>query len=358
MSVELYITPKGRLETRETATPDPRRGEVRVAVERCGICGSDLHWFRGRAPAPEVCPGHEASGVVAAVGAGVDNWHEGDRVAVEPLRRCGACSHCRKGAYQLCPRLRIHGVHEPGAMASDMVVPATSLFRLPPTVDFELGALTEPLAVGVHAARLAEVGPGSDVLVLGAGTIGLLACAAARHLGASSVTVTARYPRQRDAARRLGCDQVVAGHAPAKPARRPSVVIETVGGRAPTLAEGVRAARHGGTVVVVGLFDGQPSLDTTVLLVKEVRLVGSMVYGSEGGQADFETALEILEERGEVLRSLVTDTFALERAHHAFEVAGDKDCGSIKVLVSPASEGTAAGAAAGTDRVRRSSSSS
>jgi 2-desacetyl-2-hydroxyethyl bacteriochlorophyllide A dehydrogenase len=335
VSVELRAREPGRVEVVEASPRDPGPGEVRVAVKRCGICGSDLHWFLGRQPAPGVCPGHEISGVVDALGPGVSGWTRGDAVAVEPVVRCTRCELCRRGDYHLCSRLTLGGVTFPGGMATSLVVPSYTLFRLPRAVDAELGALAEPLAVTVHALRLAGVGERSRVLVLGAGTIGLLSAVAARHLGAEFVAITARHPHQRDAAGRLGCDQVLDPGKPGEVGRRPHAVIETVGGRATTVSDGVNVVARGGTVVVVGLFDVSPVFDPLVFIVKEARIVGSMIYNRRGDEADFDTALAILAERGGELRPLVTHVFALGDAQRAFETAADKSSGAVKVMLDP-----------------------
>jgi 2-desacetyl-2-hydroxyethyl bacteriochlorophyllide A dehydrogenase len=335
VGIELRAREPGTVEIVDAPARDPGPGAVRVAVRRCGICGSDLHWFLGRQPLPGVCPGHEISGVVDAVGAGVTKWSAGDRVAVEPVVRCEACELCRRGDYHLCPRLQLGGVTFPGGMASHLVVPSYTLYRLPAAVDFELGALAEPTAVVVHALRLAGATQGSRVLVLGAGTIGQLAAVAARQLGAEFVAVTARHPHQRDSAERLGCDQVLAPGAAGEVAKRPGIVIETVGGSASTVDEALGVVARGGTIVVVGLFEASVAFNPLVFMVKEVRIVGSMIYNRRGRESDFDTALEILAQRGNELRHLVTHAFALRDAQRAFATAADKKSGAVKVMLEP-----------------------
>jgi len=334
MPIELRCHEQGRVEMIETTRRDPGDGEVRLRVDRCGICGSDLHWFSGSMSPPHVCPGHEISATVAAVGRGVDGWREGDSVAVEPLERCGECAPCLAGSYHLCSRLGIVGVTRDGGMASELVVPAYTLFALPAGVDAELGALTEPLAVAVHAVRLAGSVRDSSVLVLGGGTIGQMAVAAARRLGAAHIAITARHPHQRELAGALGADQVLDPDRVRDCARRPDVVIETVGGSATTIADAIRAVARGGTVVMVGLFDKPPAFDPMAMLIKEVRLVGSNVYNRPTGEAaDFEIALEILVDRATALHGVVTHVVPLARAQEAFETAGDKTTGAVKVLL-------------------------
>lgn len=284
---------------------------------------------------PPVCPGHEMSGIVDAVGAGVSRVREGDRVAVEPLVRCGECTLCRCGDYHLCARLLIPGLTAHGGMATSLVVPAYTLFALPASVDFELGALAEPTAVTVHALRLANVGSGSRVLILGAGTIGLLTAAAARHLGAEHVSITARHEHQRDAALQLGCDEVLSPDRACDVGGTPGAVIETVGGTASTVEDAVGVVARGGTVVVVGLFEQAPAFNPLAFIMKEVRIVGSMVYNRKAGKADFDVALELLADRGPALRRLVTHVVPLRDAQAGFETAADKTTGAVKVMLDP-----------------------
>jgi threonine dehydrogenase-like Zn-dependent dehydrogenase len=176
-----FCTAVGSFELRDVEEPKPGPGEVVLRVRSCGICGSDLHYYHGGFPAPAVCPGHEISGDVVAVGPECDATAIGDRVAVEPLVVCRQCPACRTGNHQLCRQLQILGTMLDGGFAEFLRVPAYTLFPIPAAVDEEVGALAEPLAVGVHAMRLAGVAGGDRVLILGGGTIGLLSIAAASH---------------------------------------------------------------------------------------------------------------------------------------------------------------------------------
>jgi len=335
-----YCTTAGRIEIRSIAEPIPAPHEVVVEVHACGICGSDLHYFDGGFPPPAICPGHEIAGRIVAVGA-TAGIELGTRVAVEPLVVCGNCPYCRTGNYQLCPQFRIIGNSVDGGFAERVCVPARSVFPLPDEIDFEVGALTEPLAVAVHALRLAQPTTGDSVLVLGAGTIGLMAVAAARAAGAGTIWVTARHPHQEAAARSLGADQVFIGRAGEANLRAQArrdvvdIVVETVGGTAPTIEEAIRYVRRGGKVVVLGIFTQPSRIDATTLVVKEVQLLGSMTYGRAGVRADFERTLDILRRDGERLRTLITHRVALGEIAAGFAAAADKRSGSIKVIVQP-----------------------
>jgi 2-desacetyl-2-hydroxyethyl bacteriochlorophyllide A dehydrogenase len=339
--IAAFCTAPGQFELRDVPTPTPGAGDAIVRIRRCGICGSDLHFYHGTLPPPPVCPGHEISGEIAEVGAGVTSVKAGDRVAVEPLIVCGECVFCRTGDYQLCPLFQVAGNSVDGGFAEYMRMPAYAIFRLPHEVDYEVGALTEPLAVTVHAARLAPVRLGDRALILGAGTIGLLAVAAAKAAGAGDVWITARHLHQAEAARLLGASRIflgTTGQSELQTAAHENpidVVIETVGGTADTLNDAVHFVRRGGTVVVLGIFGSSPALSALVLVVKEVRLVGSMTYGRSGTRADFDIALDLLADAPERFRQLVTHRFPLNLVGHAFDVASDKSSGSIKVAIEP-----------------------
>lgn len=333
-----FCTAPERLELREVERPSPGAGEAVVRVRSCGICGSDLHFFHGGFPPPPVCPGHEISGEVVEVGREVERVRPGDLVAVEPLVVCRECWACRTGDYQLCESFRLVGTTLDGGFAELVRAPAYALYRLPPAVDAEVGALTEPLAVAVHAVRLGGVRLGDRVLVLGGGTIGLLSLVAARAAGAAEVWITARHAHQEQAAMRLGAHRVFSGAAGAgltgAAHEQPiDAVIETVGGAADTLNDAIHLVRRAGTVVVLGVFTTAPAVNALALMVKEVRLVGSLTYGRPGPRTDFDVALALLAAQPETFRQLITHRFPLAEISRGFATAADKRSGSIKVAI-------------------------
>jgi 2-desacetyl-2-hydroxyethyl bacteriochlorophyllide A dehydrogenase len=329
-------------EVRRIPVPEPGPGEVRVAVEACGICGSDLHLLGSGFFAPGATPGHEAAGVVDALGADVAGWRTGARVAVEPMRGCGRCAECRRGSYSICRAARLHGVHLPGGLAEFVVVPADRVHAVPADLDMSLAALAEPMAVVVHALARGGLARGARVLVLGAGSVGLLTLAAARRLGAGEVWITARHPHQAELARSLGAARVL-GEAEADATALDRIgrdapidlVVETVGGRADTLAGAVAAARPGGVVSVVGLFLGPVTLEPWAPMMKELTLAWSYCYGSTGTGADFARAIEVIAAERDALAPLVTHRFALDEVGRAFEIAGDRRGGAVKISIRP-----------------------
>lgn len=329
------------LELKEIEAPEVRPGGVLVRVRNCGVCGSDLHFYRGEFPAaPGLRLGHEFAGEVAAVGEGVAGLSTGQPVAVEPVEVCRECDFCRTGRYQLCPQRKFLGTMLPGAFAEYVHVPAYTVYPLPEGVDFEIGALVEPLAVAVHGLRQVGLAFGERVVILGSGTIGLMALVAARAMGASDVFITARYPHQAETARALGAAGVVEADENAVQellaacgARPPELVVESVGGHADTLDQAVSVAGAGGRVSVLGVFTGPASVNATLVVLKEVMLLGGITYGHIGSRRDFEVALEIAARRTDDLRRVITHRVALAEIGQAFAAAADKSQRSIKVTV-------------------------
>ena len=321
----------------------PGEGEVQIAVGSGGICGSDLHWYRGDfPPVAGLTPGHEIGGTVSAVGAGVDHVREGDIVGVEPSVRCGECDLCVAGHYQHCRDFALLGIALDGGLAQSVTTPGYTVFAAPSSVDVELAALAEPLACSVHGYEKVGLRQGETVLVLGAGSIGLTGLLAARAYGAN-VLITARYPHQREAALRLGASEVIGDdEAGAKRLAELAtdqaidVVAEAVGGRADTIGPAVEVVRPLGRVVVLGVFTIESAgLNPLTLLGKEVTVVGAVTYSSPEGRSDYARGLEIIGEYGDEARSLITHRFPLSRVGDAFATALDKATQSIKVQIQP-----------------------
>jgi 2-desacetyl-2-hydroxyethyl bacteriochlorophyllide A dehydrogenase len=329
----------GRIELDEVAMPAPGPGEVLVRVRNCGICGSDLHWWHDQMMLPQVCPGHEIAGEVAGVGPGVTALHEGDRVALEGIASCGTCRYCIAGDYQRCPAVGVLGMTVPGGFAECLTIPARHAFRVPDGVDFATAALSEPLGVAVHGVRISGLGIGQRVVILGAGTIGLMAVVAARAGGAGEVVVVARRPQQQAAARALGADRVVdeteadalMGETLDAPV---DLVVETVGGTASTLDTSALLCRPGGTICLLGVFTGAPRFPALFTIVKELRIQGSFVYSRAGARADFDIVLDILRRQGRAIaETVITHRVPLAEIERGFRTAADKTTGAIKVTV-------------------------
>jgi len=330
-----FIAGKEKIEVRDSEVPSPDAGEVLVRVRACGICGSDLHFYHGVFPAnPNISPGHEFAGEVLALGEGVRGFEPGQRVVIEPIRRCQECPFCRTGRYHLCPRHMLLGTFAPGGLADHVSVPAYTLYPLPDALDFELGALVEPLAVAVHGVHLVNITVGERVIVLGSGTIGVFSIIAAKAAGAGEVVATYRHDHQGEAARAAGASRVIRdSDVTGLEKEGIDVVIETVGGSAPTLAQALGAVRPGGRISVLGLFPGAVQLGGLALILKEVTIVGGITYCRPGLHSDFDVALGILRSDPERARAIITHRLPLDDAAQAFATAADKGTKSLKVQV-------------------------
>jgi 2-desacetyl-2-hydroxyethyl bacteriochlorophyllide A dehydrogenase len=332
----------GAFEIKEVETPLPGPGQALVRVRSTGVCGSDLHFYHGDFPVPPgFVLGHEAAGEVAALGEGVSGFAEGDRVALELFTVCLTCDQCRSGNYHLCPSRRANGLNVPGGLSEYMVVPSYALYPLPPEVDFELGALCEPLAVNVHGLRLVDLRFGDRVAVLGAGTIGLLGIAAAKAMGATTIVATARHPQQKEMAAAAGADAVydATNEGVAKMAKDlggADIVVETVGGHADTLGQALNVVGVGGRICVLGAFTQPVKIHPITFFVKEVRIFGSNCYGRPGRRSDYDLAIEIMRRNADTLRPMITHRFPLDDVAHAYATADDKSSGAIKVQVTQA----------------------
>ncbi len=332
-----------QIEIERRPIPEPGPGEVRVGVRACGVCGSDLHLFHSGFFAPGCTPGHEMMGEVVALGDGVEGTRVGDTVAVEPLFSCGRCDACHRGQDALCSEGEIYGIGRPGGFAEYVTVPARRLFPVAPDLDPALAALTEPMAVVVHGLHRGELARGQRVLVLGAGSVGLLAVVAARALGAGEVWLTARHPHQADLGARLGASRVLTESEATNEALQSmgreapiDLVLETVGGSADTLNAAGAAVRPGGIISVVGVFMNRYGLAPLPLFLKEATLAWSNCYvHPDDGVADFATAAELVSRHRDSLSELNTHSVPLGDIDRALAVASDKKTGAVKVSVVP-----------------------
>jgi threonine dehydrogenase-like Zn-dependent dehydrogenase len=338
----VVCTGPGELVIEEVPRREPERDEVRVRVRACGLCGSDLHLLPVGYLGPRVTPGHEMMGEVDAVGAGVKGFETGQPVAVEPLSSCGSCPTCQRGLHAICPQTQIYGIHRGGGFAEYVNVPACRLYPVAEDLPPAVAALAEPMAVVVHGLHRARLEPGQRVLVLGAGSVGLLAVLAARALGAADVWLTARHEHQARLGVDLGATRVLR-EAEATPERLAELgrdalvdcVLETVGGQAETLPQAIQALKPGGIVSVLGLFSGPLTLDPFPLLVKELTLAWSNCYEHPHGDTDFAAAIRLLSEHREILSRIPTHQVGLDEIQRAFALARDKSEGVVKVTVNP-----------------------
>ncbi|TMR98430.1 2,3-butanediol dehydrogenase [Nonomuraea basaltis] len=324
-------------------------GEVAIAVAYCGICGSDLHEYADgphaipvHEPHPEsrttapIIVGHEFCGTVVEVGSGVSGFAPGDRVAVEPHYRCGACPRCRNGEYNICRHFGFAGLMGDGGMAERAVVPAYMLHRLPDTVSLEQAAVFEPAAVALHAWRRAGFRPGETLAVIGLGPIGLLIVMLAVRHGAGRIIAADLSPARLEVAHALGATDLVPAEdraavvdliRQAADGEGVDVAFEVVGSEE-TLRTCMHATRSGGRVMLVGLA-GTVSIDAFAMVNKEQSIITSVGY------RDVYPDLIRLVEKGMDLTAIVTATIALEDVVHDGFEALLRGSDQIKILVRP-----------------------
>jgi L-iditol 2-dehydrogenase len=295
----LLLSEYKHLAIADLPTPAPGAGEVLIRVAACGICGSDVHGYDGASGRriPPIVMGHEAAGVVAAVGEGAAKFRVGDRITFDSTVYCGACEFCRRGEVNLCDNRQVVGVscgdyRRAGAFAEYVAVPERILYRLPDNLSFADAAMLEAVSVAIHAVRVAEVQGGETALVIGAGMIGLLIQQAARASGCSRIFVTDLDATRLELARSLGADAVIDGSRESLTsrveeltgARGVDVVFEAVG-RPETAAAAIDCARKGGTVALVGNIAPEVSIPLQKVVTRQIRLQGSCASAGEYPQA-------------------------------------------------------------------------
>lgn len=327
------------VEVETVAFGAPAAGEVAVRTTVVGICGSDLHAACGRHPFIDLPyrPGHEAVGVVAAVGPDVDEALVGTRVALEPNLACGHCTQCRAGRYNICKELLVFGCQTPGALGDAFTVAADRLVPIPDDLDDAHAILIEPLATPVHTVRRAQefVGDLRDrpVVVIGAGPIGLFALLAARHAGAR-VVVADLLESKRTRAQRLGAVGTFDPTAPDAVARAldlmggPAAVVIDCVSRESSVAQAVDVVDKGGAVMIVGVPDGATSVPLGLIQDRELALVGNLMYVRE----DFAAAIDLLRSGEVPVDEIISASYDLEHAADAFTASADPE--NVKVLVT------------------------
>lgn len=320
---------KETLVSRELQQPRPAEGEVLVRVERAGICGSDIEYFRhfkcgAFVPKRPFVLGHEFAGIVTELGPGVAEPRIGVRVAIEPSIPCGECRYCKTGRYNLCDNMRFFGSasadpHLDGGFREFVPVPARNVFVLPEDLGATEGAVLEPLAVAVHAVRRARPVDDADVLITGGGTIGQLVGMVLYAFGAKSVTVSDPLVSRRRFAQEHGAAAVL-DPTEEPPSQRARVehgggfdIVFEASGQEPAIVEGVKAVRKGGRYVQIGTVTKDVTVPANLIMVKEVDFLGTFRYNH-----DFPTAITLMTSGRVPATDIVTSTYPFAQLPEAF----------------------------------------
>jgi L-iditol 2-dehydrogenase len=328
----------------EVPTPQPGPGEVLVAVRACGICGSDVHGMDGSTGRrrPPIIMGHEASGVIADLGADVQGWKTDERVTFDSTIYCGECEFCQRGQINLCDRRRVLGVsceeyRQNGAFAEFVKVPQHVLYRLPAGVSFEHAALVEPFAIAFHAVRRAAGAPMQTAVIVGAGMIGLALVQVVRQAGCGQIVVVDVARARLDLAMKLGATQVIdSSKTNAATAilelteqRGADAAFEAVG-VIPTVDLAVRCVAKGGSVVLVGNVAPTVEFPLQPAVTRELT-----IYGSCASRGEYPACLESLANGTFQAAPLITATPPLSEGAAWFDRLYRKEPGLMKVVLKP-----------------------
>lgn len=311
----LVYTGTQQSELRDEPLPSPADGEVVVAVDHCGICGSDMHAWHGHDErrVPPLILGHEAVGIAQS------GEHAGKRVAINPLTTCGVCDACTSGAEHLCQHRELIGMRVPGAFAEQVAIKESNLAPLPDHLSFVDAALAEPLACAVHTVRIGiekgnQAPEDLKAVVLGGGAIGLLSALVLQEQGVKELWVAEtnahRHPMLRSVVE--GTIYNPLDGASPKP-DTPDLIIDAVGSGA-TRRAASHMARPGGVIAHIGLQDNGEGLDTRRLTLQEITFVGTYCYTND----DFQTALDLLAD-GSISAGGWSQVRSLEEGAGAFE---------------------------------------
>ena len=318
------------LRREDRPVPALRTGEGLIRVRLAGICGTDLHLAEGkRQDAPEsLIPGHEFMGVVTEVADPADRGLVGRRVVAEPIISCGQCPTCRRGHPHVCERLRVRGVHVDGVFAEYAAVAVDRIHPVADTLTDRAAVVTEPLAVAVHVVRRARPQVGDQVMVVGAGPIGLLVAQVARLAGAGRVVVVEVSPGRLAMAAHLGFETLDARDPALQDAGLGMDVVFEVSGSVLGIARAVRALRPRGTLLVVGFFPEPPPVLLAQVLLKELEIRGSRVYAS----GDFPAALGLLERGAVQVEPLISHVLPMAQVTEAIGLCV-RSADAMKVLL-------------------------
>ena len=329
-----------QFEIKDISEPKADGEKVIIEVSKTGICGSDIHYWVNGEPKGLVM-GHEFAGVVVDPGDRLD-LVKGDRVTALPISPCGKCEACRNGDVQFCPETWSHAVglslDNPGGLTSKIAVRSDMVIKVPDNIQDEEVAMVEPLAVGLHAAHLGRIAVGDDVLVIGAGIIGLASAEFAKKEGASYVAITETNKARGQKAVDLkvadeyydATDKDLVSKLMAKTNGGFDVVIECVGNGA-AVNSAISMVKPGGIVVLVGVATNAIPTYTVMAVMKELVVQGSIAYTYN----EFNSCINLIANKKIDAMKFVDDVVSLNEVQHAYERLTCGTDSAVKILVDP-----------------------
>lgn len=320
----------------ETAVPEIGHNDVLIKIRKTAICGTDMHiyqwdeWSQATVPVPMVT-GHEYAGEIVALGSEVRGYEIGDRVSGEGHITCGHCRNCRAGRRHLCRNTEGVGVNRPGAFAEYLALPAYNLFKLPDEISDDLAAIFDPFGNAVHTALAFDV-VGEDVLITGAGPIGIMAAAVIRHIGARHVVITDVNDYRLALADQMGATRTVnVSRESLKEVMAEldmhegfDVVLEMSG--VPSAVEQMLdVINHGGKIAMLGIPPGEMAIDWTKVIFKGLTIKG--IYGREMFETWYKMASLI--QSGLDLSPIITHRLDVADFQQGFEIMGSGQSGKV-----------------------------
>lgn len=337
-----YMENLKKLHIKDEDMPILTKHDVLVKIEYVGICGSDVHLLeRGKignfVVKPPFVLGHEVSGTVEAVGANVHELQIGDRVALEPGISCGECKYCKVGKYNLCIDMQyLAAPPTDGALQRYMAYPENLCFKLPESVSLEEGALIEPFSVGLHAAKRGNVEAGKTVVILGAGSIGLVTLLASKVLGATNIIITDLIEKRLSIAEKLGATTVINSKHDdvenivnlATKGQGADIVIETAGTET-TIQQSAHLVTPGGTIVAVGLPPQEKiAFDFVTTINKEVDIKTVFRFRNK-----FDLAIDAISSGKIPLKEIITHEFDFTESQKAFDYVVENKEKVVKAMI-------------------------
>ncbi|MBA4493356.1 zinc-binding dehydrogenase [Paenactinomyces guangxiensis] len=336
----LVWTGPNTMKVEQQDIPSVQQGEVLIMVETVGICGSEIEGFLGHNSLrkPPLVMGHEFCGRIAKLGEDAGSFSIGSKVVVNPLIHCGQCDRCRRGVENLCDNREIIGIHRPGAFAEYVVVPASSVTVVPEDLNSNRASLAEPLACCLRAVRrVLSIYPFANVLIYGAGAIGLLSGLVAKILGANKVIILDLNNERLKTVQQAGIDFVINPKTEDVPARISKIagekgidVIIDAAGFLPTRTQAFELINPGGVIMNIGLGIDETPLRINHLIRSEITVLGSFCYTRQ----DFHDAVQLLVD-GKISEEGWSETRPLEAGQDAFsEIVAGKATES-KIFLQP-----------------------
>ena len=324
------------IQLQDIEPPQPGPNDVLIRVKRTAICGTDMHIYNWDAWAQKTIPvpmavGHEYCGEVVEVGSEVSGFAPGDRVSGEGHITCGYCRNCRAGRRHLCRNTVGVGVNRPGCFAEYVVIPAFNAFKLPDAIDDEIASILDPLGNAVHTALAFDV-VGEDVLITGAGPIGIMAAAIVRFIGARNVVITDVNDYRLELARKMGATLALnVTRDSLDDAMKQLGMVEgfdvglEMSGNAAALRDMLRTLHHGGSVAMLGIPPTEVAIDWNEVILKGLTIKG--IYGRQMFETWYKMAA--LLQSGLNIRPVITHRLPYTDYQHAFDIMGRGQSGKV-----------------------------